>query len=666
MEDKAITEIVKEERNHDCALDSKELRALDELTERYEKLIKPGLLAIAGKKVSDVIPSNIKQLGIDVSDAISEKQFFEEAMKVVASGFKVLEEQASKVTISEKHVVKKVNSIVNDYEIVALEQVFLARSYDIAKLANAERLHNLGIAFVEGAATGVPGFAGIPFNIVLSTFCYYRAVQSIAMFYGFDVKNDNSELIIAGEVFSNAMSQGHDGLGEISSVIGRVMVVAEADVVKQTVKKSWTAMAERGGIPLLLTQLRALANKAAEKALEKAGEKGLENVVFRSIFEQIGKLLSQKAISRAVPFVSAAIGALFDTAQMSKVLDFADTFYQKRFILEKEERLSLLTELPRIPANTFKVFDSKMNERPSFFPSNPIILKNGVAAIDAITLKMAEAKASEEGWDPITFPDAYNVAIPETFGELAEIEISPLEIKVTIDTGKMCWGNADGDIEARAGRFMDYAGKARYGVEFKEESPVCKVLGYDVTRQPMHFKSGKRAYLWAAEVPAEQLTSMSYPDLFELAQNITVKYDGRKAKKQLVTIPAVQIRFKRDMDEVEGAAAAIQKVFMALDETGARVKVTTTLVTGLHPELPKIFHFGESHPVVYWFTERKALGGDQGGIVSTAASTLKSMGSLIPSKKSSASGDASRTPFAVIATTSEAWLVPGTKVSFDE
>lgn len=36
------------------------------------------------------------------------------------------------------------------------------------------------LAFTEGAATGVPDFAGIPFNIELSTFLYFRAVQSIA------------------------------------------------------------------------------------------------------------------------------------------------------------------------------------------------------------------------------------------------------------------------------------------------------------------------------------------------------------------------------------------------------------------------------------------------------------------------------------------------------
>jgi hypothetical protein len=326
----------------ESVLDEKELHSLDDLTKRYEKLTAPGPLVKVGKKAIEAVPPKFKEISLKMGEAITEKQLYEESMKIVATGFKVLEEQAAKVTISEKAVVDKVNKVVDNRDIVTLDQVCLARSYSIAKLANAERLPNLGIAFVEGAATGFPGFAGIPFNIVLSTFCYYRAVQSIALFYGFDVKNDRDELMIASEVFSVAMSPTQGGSSEMGNLIGKIMLISEAEVIKQTVKKGWASMAARGGVSLFITQLRALANGAAKKALERAGQEGLENAVFRSVFEQIGKRLSQKTIQRAVPFVSALIGALFDTAQMNKVLDFADVFYQKRFILEKEQRTNLL------------------------------------------------------------------------------------------------------------------------------------------------------------------------------------------------------------------------------------------------------------------------------------------------------------------------------------
>ena len=119
--------------------------------------------------------------------------------------------------------------------------------------------------------------------------------------------------------------------------------MAEVTTIKQTVKKGWTAMAEHGGVTLLLTQIRALANKAAAKALEKAGEVGIEREIFKSLFEQIGKKLTQNAIKKAVPFVGAGLGALFDTSMMNTIVEYADVFYNKRFILEKADRISLLT-----------------------------------------------------------------------------------------------------------------------------------------------------------------------------------------------------------------------------------------------------------------------------------------------------------------------------------
>ena len=51
-----------------------------------------------------------------------------------------------------------------------------------------------------------------------------------------------------------------------------------------------------------------------------------------------------KTIGKAVPVASGVLGALIDTAQMKKVLEFSDIFYQKRFIMEKENRVYHLCE----------------------------------------------------------------------------------------------------------------------------------------------------------------------------------------------------------------------------------------------------------------------------------------------------------------------------------
>ena len=65
----------------------------------------------------------------------------------------------------------------------------------------------MGIALVEGGGTGAAGFWGLPANLALSMFIYFCVVQSVAMFYGYDVKDGpTGELDIASEVFQGALA----------------------------------------------------------------------------------------------------------------------------------------------------------------------------------------------------------------------------------------------------------------------------------------------------------------------------------------------------------------------------------------------------------------------------------------------------------------------------
>lgn len=325
-------------------VDEKELEALDSLTQRYKKFIEPGHIAKLGEKVAEIIPESVKTLGSSIKLTVTEKNIYKQSMEVVLFGFKKIEEQAAKFTITEEQVIKNLNKIIGELQITNLEEVCLSRSYDLAKVVNKNKSKDLIAAIIEGGGTGVFGFWGLPFNLVLSTFLYYRAVQAIAMYYGYDVRNDSAELVIASEVFSKALSPiNNDINNETSNLIGKLMLMTQANIIKQTAGKTWTDMAARGGVTLLLTQMRALAHNTAQKALEKAGQKGLESCLFKDVFEQIGKKLTLKSIGKAVPYVSAVIGASIDTAQMSKVLEFADLFYQKRFIMEKEKRIAYLT-----------------------------------------------------------------------------------------------------------------------------------------------------------------------------------------------------------------------------------------------------------------------------------------------------------------------------------
>lgn len=329
-------------------VNQKENEALDILTDRYNKLIEPGIIAKLGTKAEELIPQKLKIWGRDIGLNISEQEIYTQMMNVIGSGFKTIEEQAAKFSISEKQILRQINQSFPN-QINRLDEICFLRSYDIAKSVSKYKEQDIFLAMIEGGGTGAFGFWGLPFNLVLSTFLYFRAVQSIAMFYGYDVKNDSAEMVIASEVFADALSPINNNINnETVTIIGKVMMISKTEVVKQTAKKSWAEMASRGGITLLLAQMRALANKYAKEALEKVGKKGLENSLFKDAFEQIGRVLSLNAIGKAVPFVSAVIAALIDTAQMKKVLEFADIFYQKRFIIEKEGRIRNLIETDTI------------------------------------------------------------------------------------------------------------------------------------------------------------------------------------------------------------------------------------------------------------------------------------------------------------------------------
>lgn len=324
-------------------IDKKELSSLDKLTEQYNKLIKPSIANKMIKNVSNIVPKKAKQVGASIGNKITEQEIYKQALELVSSGFKIVEEQVAKFTISSEMIVKNISKKNNEIKVSSIDEICFLRSYNIAKVVSKDKDMSRIYSIIEGGATGLVGFWGLPFNLVFSMLLYFRTVQTIAMYYGYDVKECDEELVIASNVFINALSPAQNDVNnELCGMISKVMVMAEANIVKQTAKKTWTDMAARGGIPLLLAQMRALANKSAKKALEKAGKKGLEQSLFKNVFEQIGRKIPLKVVGKAVPVFSGLIGALIDVSQMNAVVKYADIFYQKRFILEKKERIKML------------------------------------------------------------------------------------------------------------------------------------------------------------------------------------------------------------------------------------------------------------------------------------------------------------------------------------
>lgn len=82
-------------------VDEKEQEMLNTLSERYEKFTRPGMVEKIGKKAGELMPEKIKKIGKDIGTSISEKELYIQIMNVLADGFKIIEEQSAKCSISE-------------------------------------------------------------------------------------------------------------------------------------------------------------------------------------------------------------------------------------------------------------------------------------------------------------------------------------------------------------------------------------------------------------------------------------------------------------------------------------------------------------------------------------------------------------------------------------
>ncbi len=332
----------------DPLLDRREEALVTELTEKYKKLTSPGYIAKAVSKARNrllaVTPERARRLAQEAVDVAAEWEIIKRVLDHAGRGFAELSAQASRFTFSHDAILRALHD--DDIHAPRFEEICAVRSYRIERVARRRDYADLLAALAEGAATGAPGLPGVPFNIALSFFLYFRAVQGIALYYGYDVKRDPSELEFASATTITCFSpQVEGGAESLSGVIGKMMLAANLSALHHALAtRTYTEMAKRGGSQLLYVQIRAAANQAAARALRSAGRTGIEVKVFRDLLEQVGRQLPKEAGKKAVPLLGAVIGGLSDTYYMSRVLKIANLTYHKRFLFEKEARVRVLTD----------------------------------------------------------------------------------------------------------------------------------------------------------------------------------------------------------------------------------------------------------------------------------------------------------------------------------
>lgn len=330
-------------------LDQKEIELLDTLTQEYEKFVESGpvikQLTKTKDKVMGLLPEKVKEITTDSLKKASDWAVIQNVIESAGKGFGTVHENTARVTFDKSKIIHFLDD--GTYKINEFEQICRLRSYHIEKNAlNKRKLLDLPSAFVGGGVTGLFGLWGVPFNLAYTFFMYYRAVQAVALYYGYDVIDDPRELEFSSSVTVTCLSPHLESNAQsLGSIIGKMMFATNVTTLKESLSKlTYTQMAERGGAELLYVQIRALANSQAKKALEKAGKEGAEAGIFKNLLEQIGKRMGKETGKKAVPLLGAIIGALSDTHTMNKIIKGANLIYHKRFLFEKNIRVNALND----------------------------------------------------------------------------------------------------------------------------------------------------------------------------------------------------------------------------------------------------------------------------------------------------------------------------------
>lgn len=120
-------------------IDKKESDSLDELTERYNKIIEPSKAKRMIRKAENLVPGKIKQAGTSLGKTITEQELYQQTLELISSGFNTVVEIVSKYTIISDAIVKNVSKSSKDVDISTIDEICLIRSYDIAKAVNKSK-----------------------------------------------------------------------------------------------------------------------------------------------------------------------------------------------------------------------------------------------------------------------------------------------------------------------------------------------------------------------------------------------------------------------------------------------------------------------------------------------------------------------------------------------
>jgi len=325
--------------------DEKEYLRMEYLKVKYLKLINPSYFSKKITPIFDQVKKTVPQSGwIKIGNTITQSDFMSRAMSIVGKQFKEIETKTAIISVSKKDVL----NVHNRYHssIVKFEDICFARSYDVSKMINKKDYEHLIWTTIQSVLSGITGISGVVYSTVFGSFIYFRAAQSIALYYGYDVKDDPLELEFAGEVTLIALSKIFEDKksNHVANHIHQMMLTDEHSLKVETNKSTFSSVgqASRSASSAKLVTKRAvnMSEYLLKKSLSKSHKKATEQEVFSELFERLIGLASKSSGKKVVPIAGTLIGMIFDISDMTRLLKYTNMVYEKRFIIEKEMRIN--------------------------------------------------------------------------------------------------------------------------------------------------------------------------------------------------------------------------------------------------------------------------------------------------------------------------------------
>lgn len=171
----------------------------------------------------------------------------------------------------------------------------------------ANEVHNwaLGLAGVEGAATGATGLPGLVADIPALITLSLRTIHKIGLCYGFECKSEQDKQLILA-----------------------IMSAAGANTVQE--KTVSVALLQRINVLVAKTTWKKIAENAIENKY------GIEAAIIaiKTLAKQLGVNMTKRKTLQTIPIIGAGVGAAMNIAFVQDVAWAARRTFQERWLLK--------------------------------------------------------------------------------------------------------------------------------------------------------------------------------------------------------------------------------------------------------------------------------------------------------------------------------------------